>query len=230
MFLPPAVTMMSFLRSVIVTKPSLVDRRDVAGAQPAVVVEHLRRRLRVLVVAREDRLAADQELAVVGEPAARCPAAHARPCRSGNASQRVRRARRSCTRSGRSPRGCRCRSRGRTPRSPSRAARRPRSASRRRPPSRSFTFEKTSRSASRCCAASAGGSRRPCLPQRAHAPADVERPVDQPPLDAGRLVERRRDRGVDLLVHARHARQDRRPHLRQRVRRRASGSGRNAIV
>ena len=59
--------MMSFLRSVIVMKPSSSIVRDVAGAQPAVLVEHLARRLLVLEVAGEDRRAADQELAVLGE-------------------------------------------------------------------------------------------------------------------------------------------------------------------
>ena len=68
MFLPPAVTMMSFLRSVIVTKPSSSIVAMSPGAQPAVVAEHRGRRLGVLVVAGEDGLAADQELAVLGEP------------------------------------------------------------------------------------------------------------------------------------------------------------------
>ena len=35
-FLPPAVTMISFLRPTIVRKPSLVDRAEVAGVEPAV--------------------------------------------------------------------------------------------------------------------------------------------------------------------------------------------------
>ena len=68
MFLPPAVMIMSFLRSVIRRKPSVVDLADVAGAQPAVVGERLRGRLGILVVAGEDGVAADQDLAVVGEP------------------------------------------------------------------------------------------------------------------------------------------------------------------
>ena len=41
-FLPPAVTMISFLRPVIVRKPLLVQLADVAGAEPA-VVERVRR-------------------------------------------------------------------------------------------------------------------------------------------------------------------------------------------
>ena len=68
MFFPPAVTRMSFLRSVIVTKPSSSIDGDVPGAEPAVVPEHLRGRLGLLVVAGEHRLAADQQLAVLGEP------------------------------------------------------------------------------------------------------------------------------------------------------------------
>ena len=64
-FLPPAVTMMSFFRSVIVMKPSVVDLGDVAGAEPAVRAEHLSGRLGVLEVALEDRLAADQQLPVL---------------------------------------------------------------------------------------------------------------------------------------------------------------------
>ena len=60
MFLPPAVTMMSFLRSVIVTKPSASISAMSPDAEPAVGAEHRRRRLGILVVAGEDRLAADQ--------------------------------------------------------------------------------------------------------------------------------------------------------------------------
>ena len=55
------------------------------------------------------------------------------------------------------------------------------------------------------------------LAQGALAAPDAERPVDEAPLDAGRLGEGRRDRRVDLLVDARHARQDRRPHLGHRA-------------
>src|SRR4051812_9321696 len=43
----------------------LVDFPEVAGAQPAVLAEHLARCLLVLVVAGEDRLAPDQQLAVL---------------------------------------------------------------------------------------------------------------------------------------------------------------------
>ena len=66
-FFPPAVTRMSFLRSVIVRKPSSSIARDVARAQPAFAVEHGARRLLVPVVAREHGLAAEEKLAVVGE-------------------------------------------------------------------------------------------------------------------------------------------------------------------
>ena len=68
MFLPPAVTMMSFLRSVILTKPSASISAMSPGVEPAVRVEHGGRRLGILVVAAEDRLAADHQLAVVGDP------------------------------------------------------------------------------------------------------------------------------------------------------------------
>ena len=88
-----------------------------------------------------------------------------------------------------------------------------------RPPSRSRIFANTSRSASRCCARRSGGTvcrdssslltRRPTR----------QRPVRQTALHARRLVDRRHDRRVDLLVHARNARQHRRMHLLQRVRR-----------
>ena len=68
MFLPPAVTMMSFLRSVIFTKPSSsISAMSPDRSQPS-SLEHLRRRLGILVVAAEDRLAPDQQLAVVGRP------------------------------------------------------------------------------------------------------------------------------------------------------------------
>ena len=66
-FLPPAVIRMSFLRSVIVTKPSASIAGDVARAEPAVVVQHRARRLGILEVALEDRLAADQQLVVLAE-------------------------------------------------------------------------------------------------------------------------------------------------------------------
>ena len=68
MFLPPAVMIRSFLRSVIRRKPSVVELADVAGAEPAVLGERRRGRVGVLVVAGEDGVAADQDLAVVGEP------------------------------------------------------------------------------------------------------------------------------------------------------------------
>ena len=45
----------------------LVDRRDVAGGEPAVVVDDRTRPLGILVVAREDGRAANEELTVFGE-------------------------------------------------------------------------------------------------------------------------------------------------------------------
>ena len=71
---------MSFLRSVIVDEAVVVDLADVAGAQPAVLAEHLARRLLVLVVAGEDGLAPDQQLAVVGD--AQLDAGQRRPDRA----------------------------------------------------------------------------------------------------------------------------------------------------
>ena len=74
--------MMSFLRSVIVMKPSSsISAMSPVRSHPS-VAEDLARRLLVLVVAGEDRLAADQQLAVVGEPAPRSRGAAGRPCRS----------------------------------------------------------------------------------------------------------------------------------------------------
>ena len=80
-----------------------VDLGDVPRVEPAVRVEHRGRRLGILVVAGEDGLAADQQLAVVRDPeleagqrrADRAEAPAARACSSS---------RPSCTRSGRSPR------------------------------------------------------------------------------------------------------------------------------
>ena len=59
--------------------------------------------------------------------------------------------------------------------------------------------------------------RQAALAQRAHLRADAQRPVDDPPLGARLLVELRAHGRVHLLVHARHARQHRRPHLEQRL-------------
>ena len=73
-FLPPAVTRMSFLRSVIVRKPSSSIEPMSPVLQPAVVAEHRLRRLGILVVAGEHRGAADEQLPVVGELAGRCRA------------------------------------------------------------------------------------------------------------------------------------------------------------
>ena len=51
----------------------------------------------------------------------------------------------------------------------------------------------------------------------ARAVADGQRPVDQLLLDAGLLRELLQNGRVHFLVHARHARQDRRPHREQRL-------------
>ena len=67
MFLPPAVMMMSFLRSVMRRKPSCVELADVAGVQPAVGVDGLGAGLGVLEVAQEHAGRAREDLAVVGD-------------------------------------------------------------------------------------------------------------------------------------------------------------------
>ena len=66
-FLPPARTIRSFLRSVIARKPSVVELPDVAGVEPALRVDRLGRRLRLVVVALHDVRAAGQDLAVGGD-------------------------------------------------------------------------------------------------------------------------------------------------------------------
>ena len=82
MFLPAALMISSFLRSMIVRKPCVVDAADVAGAQPAVGVDRVGRLPRLVAVARHHGAAADQQLAV------RRPAAPPRrrsagpPCRA----------------------------------------------------------------------------------------------------------------------------------------------------
>ena len=132
-FLPPAVTRMSFLRSVIVTNPSSSIVADVAGAQPAVVAEHRARRLLVLEVAGEDGRAADQELAVVGEP--QLDARHRRP--DGAEAVAIRPVDRGGGRALRQPvaledAGCRARRRTPRPRAPAARRRRSRRAAGRR--------------------------------------------------------------------------------------------------
>ncbi len=68
MFLPPDVMIRSFFRSVILRKPVGVELADVAGVHPAVGVDRLGRPLLVAVVAGHHQRAADQHLAVVGDP------------------------------------------------------------------------------------------------------------------------------------------------------------------
>ena len=94
----------------------------------------------------------------------------------------------------------------------------PEIGSRRRPPRRSFTFENTRRSASRCWSASPGGigfpSRRNALSRRPTASAQSISRRRAPVASANVAVTT----VWHLLVHPRHARQDRRPHLRDRPR------------
>ncbi len=63
-FLPPDVTIRSFLRSVIDRYPS-VELADVAGVKPAVGVDHFRRRLGLLPVALHQVRPAREDFAVV---------------------------------------------------------------------------------------------------------------------------------------------------------------------
>ena len=67
-FLPPAVTMSSFLRPVMRRIAVVVELAEVAGVEPAVGVERLGGGLLVVPVAGEDDVARDQDLAVVGDP------------------------------------------------------------------------------------------------------------------------------------------------------------------
>ena len=60
MYLPPEVLIRSFLRSVIRTRPPVVDLADVAGGEPAVGGQHLGGLLGQVVVAAHDAGAADQ--------------------------------------------------------------------------------------------------------------------------------------------------------------------------
>ena len=67
-FLPPAVMIRCFLRSVMRRIPLRVELADVAGLEPA-VDDRLGGRLGVLEVAGEHQRTAEQDLAVVGDPA-----------------------------------------------------------------------------------------------------------------------------------------------------------------
>ena len=98
-----------------------------------------------------------------------------------------------------------------------RAARLPSPGMRSRPPKGSRTLLKTSLSARRCFRAEPAGHRLAGALEPADLTPDRERPVEQALLGACRRVEAGDDRGVDLLVHAGHARQERRPHLWERL-------------
>ena len=65
-FLPPAVTMISFLRPVIVEEALVVERTDVAGLEP-VAVERRRRRRGVVPVSSKTQIPLHLDLAVVGD-------------------------------------------------------------------------------------------------------------------------------------------------------------------
>ena len=67
MFSPPEVMMSSFLRSTMRDEAVGVDGADVAGVQPAVVVEQLGGRLGAVEVAAGVERAAGEDLAVLGD-------------------------------------------------------------------------------------------------------------------------------------------------------------------
>ena len=205
---------MSFLRSVIVMKPSSsISAMSPVRSQPS-LVEHLAGRLLVLVVAGEDGLAADRAARRPRRASPRRPGAACRRCRTCSASGTVDRA------GGRalgqpvaledqqvegveelaSPRA--------------RAARRRRSrsaAGRRAAPSPSS--RRAGRRAGAGARASAGSARRP------GGGGSTSRPTRERPLARaarfGPASPRRAgdDGGVDLLVDPRHAREDGRPDL-----------------
>ena len=93
----------------------------------------------------------------------------------------------------------------------------PETARRRRPPSRCLHLRVHEAVGETVLDREPTRDRAALLAQHAHSPPYVERPVDEPPSDAGGLVERGEDGRVDLLVDARHAREHRWPHLEQRV-------------
>ena len=72
----------SFLRSVMRTRPCVVELADVAGGEPAVAGQHLGGLLGQVVVAAHDAAAADHDLAVVGDPDLGARHRLARRCRS----------------------------------------------------------------------------------------------------------------------------------------------------
>ena len=218
-FLPPAVTRMSFLRSVMRQEPVVVDRRRCRRCGASRPRRAPARRRLVLVVAGEDRLLRMQDLAVVGDAELEARAAPARRCRSGTRSGRLTRARRRALGQAvalededverveelRDLLGER-RAAGDAEAQP--AAEPLLAPSRRRAGRRARAAQA---SAARDGLARAAAARSPRWPTR-------ERPVDQPPLRrrSPRRTARRTAR-VHLLVHARDARQHRRPDGRQRL-------------
>ena len=66
-YLPPEVLIRSFLRSVTL-QVAVDELADVAGVQPAVRGQHLGGGLGVVVIAAHDAAAAQQDLAVLGDP------------------------------------------------------------------------------------------------------------------------------------------------------------------
>ena len=67
MFLPPAVMMMSFMRSVMLHIALGIEHPDVAGVQPAVGIDGLGGLVGLVQVAHEDARAAQQHLALCGD-------------------------------------------------------------------------------------------------------------------------------------------------------------------
>src|SRR6266545_2482680 len=193
----------------------VVDLGNVACVQPALVVEHLARRGLVLQVAGEVHRPADQELAVRRELQL-------------DAGQR--RADRAEAEAVDAIRSCAARPFGKAVRLDDQDAQRVEELDdllRERRAAREANADATAEPFLHlredepvCDAALQREQRRDALVALdvgARALADAQRPVDQPALDTGLLGELREHRAVDLLEHARHARENRGPHLRQRV-------------
>ena len=70
-FLPPAVMMMSFMRSVMVRNPSCVEEADVTGVEPP-VGDRLRRLLGILEIAEEHVGPLQEDLALRARFGPRC--------------------------------------------------------------------------------------------------------------------------------------------------------------
>ncbi len=181
----------------------LVDRRDVARAQPSVRLEHLGRRLGILVVARRRSSRCGSSARRPRRGGARTRAAPGRPFRSGMRSlvfvvAAVVHSVRPYPSRIRMPIASKNSATSFASGAP------PEIGIRSRPPRRSFTFEKTSRSAIATCIASPRGTRLALLPQlarprgrrRAPSRSAVDgRPVASAKVDGRRCAPSRRRAG-----------------------------------